>query len=533
MIFGDVPLDEAEGAILAHSVRTDAVILRKGRVLEARDIVALKASGLSSVCVARLEEGDVGEDEAALEVCAALCGNGLEVSQAVAGRCNLHARVHGVLEIDRHSVDTLNAAGDGVLCATLPQAQVVEPGRTVATVKVVPYAIERLRLDALCGDVGSGALRVRAFKGLRIALVLSEISASKPGLLDKARDVLAARVETYGGKVVGETRVAHDVGALADAVDAACESAEAVLVLGGASSVDVKDTVPAAIQAAGGDVELFGIPVDPGNLLSVGRVGSVSVLGLPGCARSPKMNGVDLILPRLFAGLDIGCEALMGLGVGGLLHDVSERPQPREPHIPSAAGGLGGVGAVMLAAGASKRMGTDNKLLQTVDGRPMVRRVAEAALASAADSVIVVTGHEADRVRRALSGLNVHFVHNPSYEDGLSTSVRIGVGRVPNDCMGAMMLLGDMPKLTADTLNALIARFRACGGRSIIAPVHKGRRGNPVVWPREFFADMMDQSGDVGARRLLKRYADRIEKIEVDTPAIFLDVDTPDDLDAL
>ncbi len=190
----------------------------------------------------------------------------------------------------------------------------------------------------------------------------------------------------------------------------------------------------------------------------------------------------------------------------------------------------GGVAAVVLAGGESKRMGDVNKLLTETRGTALVRRVVETAKATMAAHVIVVTGHQADRVRQALSGLDVHFVHNPHYPDGLSASLRAGIGAVREGCSGAVILLGDMPRVTAGIVNALIDRFHADGDRSICRPVFHGRPGNPVLWPREFFTDILDIRGDTGAKQLLARYADRVSAVEVGDDGIHFDIDTPQDL---
>ena len=178
-------------------------------------------------------------------------------------------------------------------------------------------------------------------------------------------------------------------------------------------------------------------------------------------------------------------------------------------------------------------MGRTNKLLAEVHGAPLVYRVVETAMRSDAAEVIVVTGHEADLLRQALSGLDVRFVHNPSYPQGLSTSLRAGIGAVSKHRAGAVVLLGDMPRLTTATVNALIERFAADHGKTICQPVYDGRPGNPVLWPREFFSEMLDITGDTGARRLLERHAARLSLVEVDDPGIHFDIDEPGDLDSV
>ena len=190
----------------------------------------------------------------------------------------------------------------------------------------------------------------------------------------------------------------------------------------------------------------------------------------------------------------------------------------------------GSVAAVLLAGGASRRMGDRNKLLLAVDRRPMVRRVAETALASSARPVIVVTGYESAKVRRALAGLDVWFVHNPDFDDGLSASVRAGVAHVPAGSAGVLILLGDMPRISDEIMNGLIDAFAESEGRSVCVPVCGGRSGNPILWPREFFPDIMDLRGDAGARRLLERHPSRIKEVVFGSESIFFDIDRPGDL---
>ncbi len=194
---------------------------------------------------------------------------------------------------------------------------------------------------------------------------------------------------------------------------------------------------------------------------------------------------------------------------------------------------------VILAAGRSTRMKGANKLLAEIDsddgGEPVIVRVVSAALASGAGPVMVVTGFEAEKVKKALGGLDVQLVDNPDYADGLSTSLRAGISALGEDASsdsgGALVLLGDMPRVSSDLIDALIERFHAEGGNVICRPVWGGRPGNPVLWPKDLFREMMAIEGDTGARGLLKRYAGRVRLLKTDDDAIHFDVDVPGDLD--
>jgi molybdenum cofactor cytidylyltransferase len=301
-----------------------------------------------------------------------------------------------------------------------------------------------------------------------------------------------------------------------------------VLVAGASAIVDRRDVIPAAITAAGGIIHHFGMPVDPGNLMLMGEVDGTPVLGLPGCARSAKINGFDWVLQRLLADLPVGAEAIRRMGVGGLLTEIPSRPLPRAqvaedataPHAPRIA-------ALVLAAGQSRRMGTLNKLLIGIDGKPMVRHAVEAVLAADARPVLVVTGHERERVEAALAGLPVSFVHNPDYAEGLSASLKRGLAALPAYADGALVCLGDMPRVTPTEIGRLVGAFSPTEGRGIIVPTRHGKRGNPVLWAKRFFAEMRDVAGDVGARHLIGSYPEAVAEVEMEGDGILTDVDTP------
>ncbi|MFZ1105224.1 MAG: nucleotidyltransferase family protein [Hyphomicrobiaceae bacterium] len=187
------------------------------------------------------------------------------------------------------------------------------------------------------------------------------------------------------------------------------------------------------------------------------------------------------------------------------------------------------VAAIVLAAGRSTRMGAENKLLADIGGKPMVRCVVETALASKARPVLVVTGHQADEVAAALAGCDVTLAPNPDYATGLASSLKAGVRAVPGECAGALVLLGDMPRIAPGHIDMLIEAFAAATD-AIVVPVHKGRQGNPVVWPRRTFPELLQLDGDAGARRLIAAHREQVREIGLATDGIFADVDTPEEL---
>lgn len=183
------------------------------------------------------------------------------------------------------------------------------------------------------------------------------------------------------------------------------------------------------------------------------------------------------------------------------------------------------IAAVILAAGQSRRMGDQNKLLLPYRGQPLIAHCV--AQARDLSDIIVVTGHQAEKVRQAVSCKRARFVHNAGYEDGMSGSLKAGLAAVAPDYDAMLVMLGDMPDISREILSSIIAAYAPDQGRDIIIPVHQGRRGNPVLWGRAFFAAFEDITGDQGAKSLLTTYGPHVHEVESHSPAIFRDVDSP------
>jgi len=539
MKFGDTPVGDAAGAILAHSVRTGGVSFKKGRVLTGTDVDGLRAAGIASVIAARLEDDDVGEDQAAARIAISVAGENLEISAAFTGRVNLYAKTAGLVDYDPLQLDQINMVDESATVALLPPFAAVVPRQMVGTVKIIPFAAPEV-VVASCEMLGRGSLvqeglvEVVPYRARTVGLVQTSLPGTKESVLDKTTNVLRARVEALGGDLITERRCGHATEAIRAEIEtlltAGCEM---VLIAGASAITDRRDVIPAAIVASGGTVDHFGMPVDPGNLMLLGYTGPVPVLGLPGCARSPKLNGVDWILQRLFADIAITGQDVMAMGAGGLLKEIPARPLPRAEATAVMVPSAPRIAAIILAAGQSRRMGVENKLLADIEGKPMVLRVADAVTASRATPVVAVVGHEADRIRATLSCANVAFAENPNFANGLSTSLIAGLSALPEEVDGAIVCLGDMPKVDARVIDRLIAAFDPLEGRAICVPTFNGKQGNPILMARRFFGEMGEITGDRGARHLIGGYQELTCEVEMAEDGVLVDVDTPQMLEAL
>ncbi len=383
MIFGELPTNQAEDPILAHTLKVPGRTWCKGRVLTGDDVVALVAAGIERVAGARLAAGELSEDVAAAEIASLNAGEHLVARPPHNGRCNLYASAPGLLQVDRECVDRLNAIDEAVTLGTLHPCAPVLKDRRVATVKIIP----------------------------------------------------------------------------------------------------------------------FGVPAD---VIDAWR--------------------------RIAAGLPVDGAALMGMGVGGLLHGADD-PIKEEGETPPApaAGSAPRVAALVLAAGTSSRMGGQNKLLRVFDGLPLVQHAVDAALASRCTQVLVVTGCEAESVESTLDRDRVSIVRNPEYASGMSTSLRCGLAALPTDLAAVLVVLADMPRVSAAYIDRIVGAFDP-DQPTIVVPTFQGRRGNPVLWPRCYFAELRGIVGDTGARGLLETHAADVISVPIESDAILADVDTPADL---
>jgi len=529
MYFGPRPTKLAEGALLAHSQSVGKHHFKKGHKLAASDIAELLAAGISNVTVAELGPDDVAENDAALRLAHALAGPHLRAGNAGTGRCNLYADRPGLLRVDAEAAHRFNSIDEGITLATVAAFDRVGGRQIAATVKIIPFAVPRAAVARCLEIARAPMLSVAPFREMRVALIQSRLPGLKLDLIRKTVDVTRAKLADIGATLVGHSACDHgDIGK-ALAAELGRKRSDIVLVLGASAIVDRRDEIPSAIEAVGGTIVRFGMPVDPGNLTLLARAGGVHVIGLPGSARSTRLHGSDYVLRRIAAGIDVTGDDITRMGVGGLLKEIPTRPMPRARAAPAPAA-LPRIAGIVLAAGKSTRMAGPNKLLADVEGAPLIRRVAEAVAGAGLSETLVVTGHRADDVERALDGLPVRFAHNRRYEGGLSTSLKRGIGAVEDSADAALVCLGDMPEIGADLVRQLVAAFAPKTGKDIVVPVRQGRRGNPVLIGRRHFSAIKKLKGDAGARGLIQANKDAVVEVEVADDAAFIDLDTPEAL---
>ena len=339
MKFGPVPIGDAVGAVLAHSAQAAArpyadngrYKIPKGTELTQAHVEDLQQVGAQRVTVARLEPGDVPEDAAASQLAEALVRgrSGLSLSAATTGRVNLRASGAGLVTLDAAAIHAVNRVNPGITVATVPNWHRLEARGLAATIKIIPYAVAASDLAAACeqaiGAIGFCAPQIQT--ATLIETVIENAGSQGDAPPDKGRKAMQGRLNRLGVDLSDRVIAAHDPDAISQALMDAPGALK--LILTGSATSDIGDTAPEGLRRAGGDVRHYGMPVDPGNLLFLGHLGGSPVIGLPGCARSPALNGADWVLERIICGINVTPDDIAAMGVGGLLKEIPTRPLPR------------------------------------------------------------------------------------------------------------------------------------------------------------------------------------------------------------
>lgn len=528
MIFKTLPVADTLGSYLAHSLGTSQGRIAKGTLIDAQCVQRLQAAGIAEVLVARLEPSDVHEDTAATRIADALAGDGVRPSSARTGRVNLHATPGGLCHFDRQALIAANSIDEGITIATVEENQWVPAGRMVATIKIIPYGVPRSALDAVIDQLGTHRISVHPPTPKSATLIQTILPSSKPRLLDKTRRVTEQRLHQRDIELCYEYRCLHSVDVLSEQLKHALQQPVHWILLIGASAIsDRRDVIPRAIEQAGGTVTRYGIAVDPGNLLLLGHIDHIALIGLPGCARSPRHNGLDLVLDRLACNLPLTNAWLNSLCIGGLLAENLDRPAPRVVETPRKQ-----VGAILLAAGSSRRAGDINKLLFPYQGLALISHSARTLTHSRVARTVAVTGFEQEKIQQALSPLGIECVHNAGFDSGMASSLISGVSQLL--ALDAVLIyLADMPKVSTHVVNQLIDAFLAHPDKGIFIPVFNNKRGHPVLFSKAFFDSLLSLQGDHGAKILCQQYPAKVLELPVDCEGVLQDYDTPEALESL
>jgi molybdenum cofactor cytidylyltransferase len=477
--------------------------------------------GLTSAQVFLLEQNDIDEDTAARIAAEKITGTGLKVKPAGKGRANIMTTCDGLF-IPGSGIDTINRADDAFSAASLASHAPVRAGQLVATIKLIPYGLPSATLDNI--PPPATPVSVSPFQAFKALLIVTGETPTK-----KTITSLTSRIERMGGTLQAWGTVKHDKKSVIDSLaKAKLESIDLILMLGASAISDKRDIFPSALIECGGQLIKLGMPADPGNLLMLGKLGKQTVIGLPGCARSPALNGFDWVLERFAAKEPIDAPTLTQMGTGGLLKEPVGRIAPRKGTADQAKSRKANVAAIVLAAGKSSRAKNIHKLLSTLAGKTVIATTIDSLISAEGLNVLVVTGHKSTEIIACLENKSVAFVHNAEFDQGMGTSIAAGVGALEGSIDYALICLGDMPFVQQTTIQKIMDTAAETSGAAIFVPTFHGKRGHPVLWHQRFFDDLKRLHGDTGGKQILQNNFEKIVEVPVDDAGILIDLDTPE-----
>ena len=537
MQFRAFDINDCEGLILAHSHRLAGQRIAKGSQLTRTLIDAFIQHGVQQLVCAAPDQGDLSEDEVADRLAGVLLSAGLVRTSAATGRVNFKTEAAGIIRYDRDLIKALNSVDESLTLSLVQHNQLLSTGQMVATLKVIPYFVS----EAICHQfeqvmAGKTAFHFHPLRGRQVSLIQTMDHVLQDKVYAATEAVTETRLHQLGCKLISRQRCAHNSVDVAAEIQAArTAGAELILLCGCSAIADRQDILPMAIEDAGGQIDQLGLAVDPGNMLLIGHIDSLPVIGMPGCARSPKLNGFDWVLHLLLADIELSRDELADMAAGGLLMEIASRPLPRDLAVKPASP-MAQMSAVVLAAGQSRRMGKINKLTAVVAGKPVIRHVVDTVLEAGFKDIVVVLGYDEQAVSACLEGLPVRFVKNEAFRSGQASSVSAGIAALDNNVSDAMVVLGDMPLLNAALLNNLHHHhMRTPQHEQMISlPVcskdRESQVGHPVIWGRQFFPDLQALTGDQGGRQIWSDHPAIINQMDVEDATLFLDTDTAEAL---
>jgi len=525
MYFGKITVENTFGNILAHTINVGDKKFSKGKVILKKDITHLKNNGFDSIICAVADKKDIHEDKIAKLIAKCFINKSTIMEEPFTGRVNIIANHSGLLVIDKKLVNKFNAISEETTIATLSNYLKVNKGDILATIKIIPFYVKGVILQKIKTIKLNKVLTVHPFKHRKVGLILTHNIKENSKLNAISVKRITARLEALNSKLYKVSTCKHDSLLISKNIKVMTkEKIDILLILGASAIVDINDKIPEAIKLCKGKIIRFGMPVDPGNLLLLGKIKNISVIGLPGCARSPNINGFDWVLERLIANYKITNNDISDMGVGGLLKTQNKKKKLNKNY---------NFNNIILAAGQSKRMKKNNKLLMKYKDQSILSHVITASSKSKATKTIIVLGHQNELIEKHINDLDIIVANNSTYKKGLSSSLKKGISALPEDCDAAIIMLADMPKIKPELINNLIDNYDPLNNKCIVAPSYKGKRGNPILIGRKFFPDILNLQGDMGAKNILDKNSNNIYFIPQSDSSILIDIDTKNDYEKL
>ena len=458
---------ESLGSVIAQTYNLPGKTISKGTFVTSEIVDYFKEGDVQNILCAVPDNGDIHEDEAANIISNAIDRSHIYIESASTGRVNFKSRSLCLVRYKRDLIKEVNLVDESIAFSIVEHNQLLAKNDLIATLKIIPFFTQKKYVDQVISILAKNELfKTHSLNKKEVSLIQTSFEWQKKSMFKATSNVTRNRLEALDCSLNEEKLIRHDYKVLRSEIRSSIESGIDILLISGASAItDRSDYIPKAILSEGGEIIQYGLAVDPGNLLLVGKIGKTTIIGMPGCARSPKLNGFDWVLQLLMADIPVVKEELAEMGAGGLLMEIASRPLPRAL-AKSVNKREKKIMGVILAAGNSTRMGKDNKLLKNIDGAPLIRNIALEITKSDLDSCSIVLGYQSDKVADVIKDLNINLILNPLWKEGQASSLKAALNSLTSSYSDLLIMLGDLPGIKSGHINRIIEEHLSSENRS-------------------------------------------------------------------
>lgn len=524
---------QAGGVILGANLTIDGKTYVKGHKLKQSEVLAIKAAGIKSIFGAEYEDGDIEYQTALTQIAAVICAKGLGYT-IEDGILNIAAAQDGVFVVDDNRLNKFNSFNDNVILNTISSYHTVKTGDIVAKMEILPPLLAQSEVDDLIFRLsGNTALLTLQENKKHTAAVVYIHSKNEEDIFTSAYMRLLTSLADYKIDFKREFNADYNTDSLRNVFYQAFNSGmNLFFVMMPFQGMGKNDLIAQALKEYVDEIYNYTIPVLGSADLIIAQKGGRRVIVLPhnyAKIDSPEVNKViwQTIFSEHLSSSSFNNKKSAIISLGGHIGDAKKLVTPTAT---KASTNKASIGAVVLAAGQSRRAGTTKLLVEGKDGLPMFMHAVNAAVASNAKPVFVITGHRHEELEEWLQKLDVNIIYNPAYETGVRTSIQLGLKAMPSACDGAILLPADMPNITSSELNKLIGKMDLSTPKNLCFLTHKGVKYNPVLWSKALYdkADLIPENS--AYRVVFAEHADYSHNVEVKDENILKDLNFPNDV---
>ena len=535
MIYKEYNVSQSAGVILGSSLSLGEKFYPKGHEITAEDVLIFKMFGLHFIYGAEYQDGDIEYKTAYTQIASHICGNGL--GYIIKGEdCLITALDDGIFAIDKHRIDKFNGFNPNVVVNTIAPFSAVKKGNIVARLDVLPPLLSEKELeDILFRLSGNSALLTlvenKKHQAVFIYSHLENDAKERAHYTDITMHLLGDLAELQLD-FNREIDCDYNLNDLANAFYQGINGgADVIFVALPVKGYGTNDLSAQALRTLADDIFICAAPQIGASDLIIAEKGGRRIMVLPYDYDQAAGSFIADLLKRTIFSEHLSSAvynqlSTPELSIAPLTEDFDRVIAPQS----KGSGNKAKIGAVILAAGQGRRAGLNKLLVEGQDGLPMFMHSVNAAIASQAKPVFVITGYRHEELEEWLEKLDVNVIYNPAFASGVKTSIRLGLKAMPSSCDGALLIPADMPNLGAAEINKLIAKFDTSKDKQLVFFTHKGVKQNPLIWSKSLYdkADLVPENSEF--RVVFAEHADYAKAVELKDASKLLDINFPNDV---